>query len=201
MKAEWYTEKGSDLVMKMHSSFQNDENVYFELDYIEGCTLFSQVIARNQAVIDNAAFYAAEIIVGLQYLHKYNIVYRELQPENIMIDANKENKGHVKLIDFGNSKMLAANERTSTACGPAVYMPPEMLAGEAYNHSVDVWALGVLICEVISGQTPFQAATTMQVYENIVTNQAKFHWGADLAELRKSVVVRSLLDAIFVADV
>ena len=75
--------------------------------------------------------------------------------------------GHVKFVDFGFSKMLKGDGKTSTNCGTAVYIAPEILVGEAHDHRVDVWSLGVLICELLSGKTPFEAKTTQQVYEKV----------------------------------
>ena len=82
-----------------------------------------------------------------------------------------QEEGHIKLIDFGYAKQLTGDQKTSTNCGTPVYLAPEILSGCPYDYRVDVWALGILICEIITGQTPFQAASTQQVYENIATGQ------------------------------
>ena len=81
------------------------------------------------------------------------MVYRDLKPENIMLSI--EDEGHIKLVDFGYSKVLRPGAKTYTTCGTPVYMAPEILVGDAQDKGVDVWALAILICELISGQTPF----------------------------------------------
>ena len=100
------------------------------------------------------AFYAAEVIVTLEYLHSSRIIYRDLKPENIVL--SKHNDGHMKLVDFGFAKqMKSQNQRTTTNCGTPVYIAPEVLRGGGHSYEVDVWSLGVLMVEICSGQTPF----------------------------------------------
>lgn len=91
-------------IMDIFSSFQDDENLYFELDYIEGCTLLSQIRLKNRGVMSAMAFYAGEVIVTLEYLHSNRIIYRDLKPENIVL--SKHNGGHMKLVDFGFAKQM-----------------------------------------------------------------------------------------------
>jgi serine/threonine protein kinase len=96
-------------------------------------------------------FYAAEILVALEILHKYNIIYRDLKPENVVVDK----EGHIKLIDFGFAKRLSStnNHRTSTNCGTMGYTAPEVLLGSSlgYSFPADVWSFGILLCELIQG--------------------------------------------------
>jgi protein kinase A len=82
-----------------------------------------------------------------------NIIYRDLKPENILLDKH----GHVKLIDFGFAKQLRsiAKDRTNTNCGTPGYAAPEIMMGLSYNYKVDIWSIGILICEMIGGFTPF----------------------------------------------
>jgi serine/threonine protein kinase len=82
-----------------------------------------------------------------------NIIYRDLKPENILID----NAGHVKLIDFGFSKLLKniKKDRARTICGTQGYNAPEVIMGHGYNYKADIWSIGILICEMIGGYLPF----------------------------------------------
>lgn len=117
-------------------------------------------------------------------MRKESIVYRDLKPENIMISI--QNNGHLKLVDFGFAKMLKGTGKTSTNCGTAVYIAPEILRGEAYDYRVDIWSLGVLLTELVSGQTPFQAPTTKKTYESILKGVPKYN-------KKVTLLVRSLL--------
>jgi len=94
-------------------------------------------------------FYCAEILVILQYLHSNNIIYRDLKPDNVMIDS----EGHVKLIDFGFAKKLASNStRTYTNCGTIGYAAPEVISGSTgYSLPADIWSFGILLAELLTG--------------------------------------------------
>lgn len=154
-------------LMGLYSTFQDKENLYFELEYIQGCTLLSQIRLYNQQVQKNMKFYATEVLLTLSHLHSHSIIYRDLKPENIVISMTE--RGHIKLVDFGFAKRLPTlSQRTYTNCGTPAYIAPEVLIdSKGHGHEVDVWGLGILMCEIISGQTPFHAESTLEVYENI----------------------------------
>ena len=138
-------------LMDIYSSFQDKENLYFELEYIQGCTLLSQIRQYNQTVQQGMVYYAAEVLHSLQYLHNNNIIYRDLKPENIVISMTE--RGHIKLVDFGFAKRLKdINQKTLTNCGTPAYIAPEILRGHnGHGYEVDVWGLGVLMVEIVSG--------------------------------------------------
>lgn len=97
-------------------------------------------------------FYACEIILALEFLHGNNILYRDLKPENVLLDA----EGHVKLSDFGLSKVLGCcNEKTGSFCGTLEYMSPEILNDCKYDKASDYWALGILLFQLATGEPPF----------------------------------------------
>jgi len=96
--------------MSIFNSFQDKENLYFELEYIQGCSLLSQIRAYNPLIRSNMPYYAAEVLLSLQYLHNHNIIYRDLKPENILLKS--PDKSGIKVIDFGSS--CFANERIYT---------------------------------------------------------------------------------------
>ena len=89
------------------------------------------------------------MVLALQHLHNNQIIHRDLKPENIMISL--ERHGHIKLVDFGLSKVVAPGDKTYTICGTHIYLAPEMIAGHGHDHRVDIWQLGVLISELITG--------------------------------------------------
>lgn len=104
---------------------------------------------------EDTRFYLAEIVLAVERLHERGVIYRDLKPENILIDA----QGHVKLIDFGFAKQLRDihNDRAYTNCGTPGYCAPEvMLAEVGHTYKADIWSIGILICEMVGGFTPFQ---------------------------------------------
>lgn len=86
-------------IISIYSSFQDEAHLYLELEYVEGCTLLSQINKRNEDVTSNMPFYAGEALLTLEFLHNQNIIYRDLKPENIVLSMRE--RGHMKLVDFG----------------------------------------------------------------------------------------------------
>lgn len=111
-----------------------------------------------------ARFYVACVLEGLEYLHRKNIVYRDLKPENCLLT----NTGYLKLVDFGFAKKLASGRKTWTFCGTPEYVSPEIILNKGHDQAADYWALGIYICELMLGRPPFQAADPMKTYTLIL---------------------------------
>lgn len=129
--------------------------------------MLSEIRKFNPLVQQNMTYYAAEVLLTLQYLHSNNILYRDLKPENIVISMLE--RGHIKLVDFGFAKQLKSQYgRTNTNCGTPAYIAPEILRGSnEHGTEVDIWSFGVLMVEILSGATPFTADNPEAVYEKI----------------------------------
>lgn len=130
-------------IVRLHYAFQDEDRLYLVMDYINGGQLFT-VLRNGDSVADEklARFYLAELVLALEYLHDHNIVHRDLKPENILLDED----GHILLTDFGLAKEHISNEnRTSSFCGTLEYMSPEMIQGQPYSFSADMWSLGILL--------------------------------------------------------
>lgn len=111
--------------MKLQFSFQDEEHLYLIMDFINGGELFYHLQQQGKFSEDRARFYVAEIVLALDYLHKAGIVYRDVKPENILIDY----EGHIKLTDFGLSKegLNENNGMTESFCGTTEYLAPEII--------------------------------------------------------------------------
>lgn len=117
---------------------------------------------------DQARFYFSEVLLALEYLHSSDIIYRDLKPENVLLDEF----GHVKLADFGTAKTaVSASKRCSSFSGSPEYMSPEMLQGRGYTRAVDLYSLGVLLYEMVAGYPPFCDRSRASLYRKILTTE------------------------------
>lgn len=147
-------------------SFQSKTKLYFCLDYINGGELFFHLQRERRFDENRTRFYAAEITSALEYLHKMGIVYRDLKPENCLLDSS----GHVKIVDFGLAKDISKSrqKKTYTFCGTPEYLAPEVLKQQGYSFSVDWYCLGALVHEMLIGLPPFYAAEHSKMFQQIM---------------------------------
>jgi serine/threonine protein kinase len=138
------------------------------MDFIEGGELFSLLRKSHRFPNPVAKFYAAEVCLALDYLHYNNIIYRDLKPENLLLDRH----GHIKITDFGFAKEVP--DITWTLCGTPDYLAPEVVASKGYNKSVDWWSLGILTFEMLAGHPPFYDPNPMKLYENILAGHVRY---------------------------
>ncbi|XP_054264206.1 cAMP-dependent protein kinase catalytic subunit beta-like [Macrosteles quadrilineatus] len=151
-------------------TFKDNCYIYFVLPFVEGGDLYRHMQAIGPGSEDQARFYACQIILALEYLHHLDFVYRDLKPENILLDHT----GYLKLADFGFTKRLKRRLRTYTLCGTPEYMAPEIILNKGYGKSVDWWAAGCFIYEMVAGATPFVASDAGRIYEKIIYGKIKF---------------------------
>ena len=142
-------------VVKLHYAFQNEDSLFFVTDFLNGGELFFHLANEIRFSEERSRFYAAEIILAIEHLHENGIIYRDLKPENVLLDY----EGHLKITDFGLSKVnQAAEGLTNTFCGTPEYLAPEVIRADGYSFPVDWWSLGMLLYEMISGLNPFKQA-------------------------------------------
>lgn len=155
----------------LHSCFQTPERLFFVMEYVNGGDLMFQIQRARKFDEARAAFYAAEVTLALQFLHRNGVIYRDLKLDNILLDA----EGHCKLADFGMCKEgISGGNLTSTFCGTPDYIAPEILQELDYGPSVDWWALGVLMYEMMAGQPPFEADNEDDLFEAILRDDVLY---------------------------
>ena len=163
-------------IVQLHFAFQSKTKFYLGLEYAPGGELFYHMEQIGLIPLDDARLYLAEIALALEHLHKYGIVYRDLKPENILFDS----EGHVKLTDFGLSKDLKMSQNnTQTFVGTNHYLAPEIVMGLPYSYEVDWWALGILLCEMLTGVTPFKGDNRAKIFESIANDKPILPTGID----------------------
>lgn len=175
-------------LIRMWGTFQDAKNLFMVMDYIEGGELFSLLRKSQRFPNPVAKFYAAEVVLALEYLHSHDIIYRDLKPENILLDRN----GHIKITDFGFAKEVSTV--TWTLCGTPDYIAPEVITSKPYNKTVDWWSLGVLIFEMLAGYTPFYDTTPMKTYEKILSGKIHFpsFFHPDVVDLLSRLITADL---------
>ncbi|XP_053697413.1 protein kinase C [Sabethes cyaneus] len=155
----------------LHSCFQTPDRLFFVMEYVNGGDLMFQIQRARKFDESRAAFYAAEVTLALQFLHRNGVIYRDLKLDNILLDA----EGHCKLADFGMCKEgITGDNLTSTFCGTPDYIAPEILQELDYGPSVDWWALGVLMYEMMAGAPPFEADNEDDLFEAILRDDVLY---------------------------
>uniref|UniRef100_A0A8C9WNL5 Protein kinase C n=1 Tax=Scleropages formosus TaxID=113540 RepID=A0A8C9WNL5_SCLFO len=145
--------------------FQTKDRLFFVMEYVNGGDLMFQIQRSRKFDEARSRFYAAEVTSALMFLHQHGVIYRDLKLDNILLDA----EGHCKLADFGMCKEGILNGVTTTTfCGTPDYIAPEILQELEYGPSVDWWALGVLMYEMMAGQPPFEADNEDDLFESIL---------------------------------
>ncbi|XP_055018994.1 protein kinase C epsilon type-like isoform X1 [Boleophthalmus pectinirostris] len=156
---------------QLYCCFQTPERLFFVMEYVNGGDLMFQIQRSRKFDEARSKFYSAEVTSALMFLHRHGVIYRDLKLDNILLDAD----GHCKLADFGMCKEGILNGATTTTfCGTPDYIAPEILQELEYGPSVDWWALGVLMYEMMCGQPPFEAENEDELFECILHDDVLF---------------------------
>ena len=183
-------------IMKMVKYLKNEHYIFFLMEYIHGKELWE--VIRDIGLLNKAQtqFYGGSLLLAVEYLHKKKVVYRDIKPENVMVNDN----GYLKIIDFGTVKEI--QDRTNTIIGTPHYMAPEIVRGEGYSFQVDVWSIAVCIYEFFCGRLPFgeELEDPMDVYRAVakeVLDFPKFVKDKDFIELMNKMLRKNPLQRLW----
>ena len=154
----------SPFVVRLFRTFRDSRYLYFLMESCLGGELWT--VLRDMTRFDDptARFYTACVIEAFEYLHSKGVIYRDLKPENLLLDV----RGYVKLVDFGFAKKIGFGRKTWTFCGTPEYVAPEIILNKGHDFSSDYWSLGILMFELLTGTPPFTGEETMQTYNIIL---------------------------------
>ena len=168
-----------DILVEMNHPFQvslefcfhNPTRIFFGMKFQQGGELFQQLKSRGRFPEYTCKFYAAQILLAFEFLHQKNIIYRDLKPENVMLESN----GYLKIVDFGVCKRLSTSDaRAQTIVGTAEYLPPEIIIQKGHNKSADWWSFGIFLYEMQIGVPPFYSKNQHEMFVKIIKEDFKF---------------------------
>ena len=149
-------------LLRTYGYFYDERDIFMIMEPCSRGMLYSHLKAQKRFKPAEAAKYVAQLSEALLYLHEHHVIHRDIKPENILLDHN----GDLKLADFGWSVHDPQNRR-ETACGTPEYFPPELLQRRAYDHTADLWCVGIFCYELIVGATPFVHADKTMIFQKI----------------------------------
>ncbi|XP_059509132.1 cGMP-dependent protein kinase 1 isoform X3 [Stegostoma tigrinum] len=169
-------EAHSDFIVRLYRTFKDSKYLYMLMEACLGGELWT--ILRDRGSFDDATtrFYTACVVEAFAYLHSKGIIYRDLKPENLILD----HRGYAKLVDFGFAKKIGFGKKTWTFCGTPEYVAPEIILNKGHDISADYWSLGILMYELLTGSPPFSGSDPMKTY-NIILR------GIDMIEFPKKI--------------
>ncbi|KAI3430680.1 hypothetical protein D9Q98_005269 [Chlorella vulgaris] len=180
----------SPFLVNLVSSFQDSHSLYMVMELVQGGEFFTYLQNREAPLSeDEARFYAACVILGLEYMHDRGVAWRDLKPENLLIDT----RGFLKITDFGFAKKIAPTGKTYTLCGTPEYLAPELVTQSGHNKGADWWSVGVLIYEMVAGYPPFYQEDRVAMFRAICSTEFKMpqNFSKELRDLIKRLLVRA----------
>lgn len=172
-------------ILRMYGYFYDDLRVYLILEYAPSGELFKELQKVQRFQENQAAKYIQQLANALKYCHSKKVIHRDIKPENLLLGSN----GEIKIADFGWS-VHAPSSRRTTLCGTLDYLPPEMIEGKSHDDKVDLWNVGVLCYELLSGKPPFEAPTNHETYRRIT--RVEINYQEHVSEGAKDLISKLL---------
>uniref|UniRef100_A0A8C5MNV8 cGMP-dependent protein kinase n=1 Tax=Leptobrachium leishanense TaxID=445787 RepID=A0A8C5MNV8_9ANUR len=179
-------EASSPFVVKLYRTFKDNKYVYMLLEVCLGGELWSLLRDRGSFDESTAKFCVGCVTEAFEYLHRIGVMYRDLKPENLLLDS----EGYVKLVDFGFAKKIFPGQKTWTFCGTPEYVAPEVILNKGHSFSVDFWSLGILLYELLTGSPPFTGPDQMMIYNLILQGIEKIEFHKRISRRPEELIRR-----------
>jgi serum/glucocorticoid-regulated kinase 2 len=177
-------------IAKLHYAFQNEKKLYFALEYCPGGELFNLLQKRKYFTEDQARFYVAQMVLAIEFLHAKDFIYRDLKPENVLLDR----QGYIRITDFGLSKgNIKTGKDARSVCGTPEYLAPEVILRQGHGKAVDWWTVGCIIYELLTGLPPYYTSDREELFDRIKLSSVKY-------PSNFSTSVKDLLTGLFQKD-
>ncbi|KAJ2605588.1 3-phosphoinositide dependent protein kinase-1 [Coemansia sp. RSA 1722] len=177
-------------VVRLHYAFQDSQSLYFVIDLAANGELLSWIRKLGGLAEESARFYLAEIIVAVEYMHMERTLHRDLKPENILLGSDM----HILITDFGTAKMFSKDDteqRANSFVGTAEYVSPELLTDKSADRNSDLWAVGCIAYQLLTGRPPFKGLNEYQTFQKILKLDYSFPSG--MPSLARDLVERILV--------
>ncbi|XP_022241910.1 cGMP-dependent protein kinase 1-like [Limulus polyphemus] len=173
-------------ICRLYTTFKDKKYVYMMMEACLGGEVWT--ILRDRGTFDDTTtrFYTACVVEAVKYLHSKHILYRDLKPENLLLDSH----GYAKLVDFGFSKLLINGQKTWTFCGTPEYVAPEIILNKGHDKAVDYWSIGILMYELFTGMPPFTASDPMKTYNIILKGIDMIDFPRNISRNAQSLIKR-----------
>lgn len=174
-------------IIKLRYAFQTQEKLFYILDYCPGGELFFYLQQIGRFKESAVKFYAANILLAFNHLHSKNVLYRDLKPENVLVDED----GYLKITDFGLSSIIGGTQPINTLIGTAEYISPELLQGKDSTQASDWWSFGIIVHEMLTGLPPFMHKKKEKLYQKIKYSDLKLDYtflSADARDLLQGLL-------------
>ncbi|BFZ02148.1 hypothetical protein BsWGS_05187 [Bradybaena similaris] len=181
-------------IIRMKEVYETQDKVYIVLELVTGSELFERIASEKFYSEQQAGAALRDIITGVEYLHSHGVVHRDLKPENILCE-NPSQDSKLKIADFGLSTIVSDKVAMMTVCGTPGYCAPEVLKGDRYFKSCDMWSIGVIAYILLCGYEPFYDENEMAMFKKILKGEYTFEspWWDDVSDNAKDLVRKLLV--------
>ena len=175
-------------IVKLHNHYEDDDSFYLILEFCPKGQIYSRLKREGRFSERAAAQFLREVIEAVKYLHSMDppIIHRDIKPENILLDGDES----VKLADFGWSNFFNENRTRLTYCGTPEYLAPEMIRQSGHDKSLDIWNLGVLLFELLTGNPPFVGKEQKELFDNILNYRVQ--WPKGFSRIARDLITKLL---------